>query len=93
MTPNVQKQRWLKLSLPPAPSCLFLFPSPQPFAGLHREQNRETDPIKKNPPNPNQKPNNKTIEMGAETQNQVLRPEVPLIIFYHQITVLGYISM
>jgi len=47
MTPNVQKQHWLKLSLPPAPSCLFLFPSPQPFAALHHEPNWETDPIKK----------------------------------------------
>ena len=92
MTPNVQKQHWLKLSLLPAHSRLFLFPSPQPFAGLHHEPNPETDPIKKKP-NPNQKTNNKTIEMGAERQNQLLRPELPLSIFYHQFTVLGYISM
>lgn len=31
--------------------------------------------------------------MGAETQNQLLRPEMTLIIFYHQITASGYISM
>lgn len=55
----------LKLSLLPAPSCLFLFPSPQPFAGLH--QIRKLIQLKKSKTktknkHTNQKSNNETIE-------------------------------
>lgn len=56
-------------------------------------QIRKLIQLKKKKTYPNQKPNNKTIEMGAERQNQLLRPELRLIMFYRQITVLGYISM